>query len=64
MTFDLESRQEGVIHVFFQTKLQRTQSVQVVVRVLSKYCLAPTFVRAKQVKYVGIRTHKCSEIKA
>jgi hypothetical protein len=37
------------------------QSVQVVV---SKGCLAPTFVRAKQVKYVAIRTHKCPEIKA
>ena len=32
------------------------QSVQVVVCVLSKGCLAPTFVRAKQVKYVVIRT--------
>jgi hypothetical protein len=40
------------------------QSVQVVVSVLSKDCLAPTFVRAKQVKYVAIRTHKCPEIKA
>ena len=40
------------------------QSVQVVVCVLSKGCLAPTFVRAKQVKYVVIRTHKCPEIKA
>jgi hypothetical protein len=38
--------------------------VQVVVCVLSKGCLAPTFVRAKQVKYVVIRTHKCSEIKS
>ena len=40
------------------------QSVQVVVSVLSKDSLAPTFVRAKQVKYVAIRTHKCPEIKA
>jgi hypothetical protein len=40
------------------------QSVQVVVCVLSNGCLAPTFVRAKQVKYVAIRTHKCPEIKA
>jgi hypothetical protein len=40
------------------------QSVQVVVCVLSKDCLATTFVRAKQVKYVAIRTHKCPEIKA
>jgi hypothetical protein len=40
------------------------QSVQVVVSVLSKDCLASTFVRAKQVKYVAIRTHKCPEIKA
>jgi hypothetical protein len=39
------------------------QSVQVVVCVLSKGCLAPTFVRAKQVKYAAIRTHKCPEIK-
>jgi hypothetical protein len=38
--------------------------VQVVVCVLSKDCLAPTFVCAKQVKYVAIRTHKCPEIKA
>jgi hypothetical protein len=29
-----------------------------------KGCLAPTFVRAKQMKYVAIRTHKCPEIKA
>jgi hypothetical protein len=40
------------------------QSVQVVVCYLSKGCLAPTFVRAKQVKYVAIRTHKYPEIKA
>ena len=40
------------------------QSVQVVVCVLSKGCLTPTFVRARQVKYVVIRTHKCPEIKA
>jgi hypothetical protein len=40
------------------------QSVQVVVCALSKGCLAPTFVRAKQVKYFSIRTHKCPEIKA
>jgi hypothetical protein len=40
------------------------QSVQVVVCVLSKGCLASTFVRTKQVKYVAIRTHKCPEIKA
>ena len=38
-------------------------SVQVVVCVLSKDCLASTFVRAKQVKYVAIRIHKCPEIK-
>jgi hypothetical protein len=44
--------------------LKVKQSVQVVVFVLSKGCLAPTFVRAKQVKYVAIRTHKCPEIKA
>jgi hypothetical protein len=44
--------------------LKVKQSVQVVVSVLSKDCLAPTFVRAKQVKYVAIRTHKCPEIKA
>jgi hypothetical protein len=40
------------------------QSVQVVVCVLSKGCLAPTIVRAKQLKYVAIQTHKCPEIKA
>jgi hypothetical protein len=39
-------------------------SVQAVACVLSKGCLAPTFVRARQVKYVAIRTHKCPEIKA
>jgi hypothetical protein len=40
------------------------QSVPVVVCVLRKGCLAPTFVCAKQVKYFAIRTHKCPEIKA
>jgi hypothetical protein len=44
--------------------LKVKQSVQVVVSVLSKDCLTPTFVRAKQVKYAAIRTHKCPEIKA
>jgi hypothetical protein len=44
--------------------VKEKQSVQVAVCVLRKGCLAPTFVRAKQVKYVAIRTHKCPEIKA
>ncbi len=43
--------------------VKEKQSVQVAVCVLSKGCLAPTFVRAKQVKYIAIRTYKCPEIK-